>query len=264
MAEETHYLAQTDIVTISVANSNLDGTGTVYQLCPTPSSNGSLIKNIFIKATGATRKGMIRFFVKTGGVFYLLREVPVEEISVSSITSSFELTLPMNFCLDVNSEIYVSTETGDVFNIICERLDWSYYSSSVRTDTTNYSVNWKFGYLDTANPNRDGTGTIVQIYTSGSSGSYIGTSITSITIKAIENTTIGMVRLYITNSMGSYLFKEINIPTQTFSSINPRFERTISFENNLDIQTDLELSASTENSELFDVSVTGNDYKYIP
>ncbi|MFN8331326.1 MAG: hypothetical protein U0T81_08930 [Saprospiraceae bacterium] len=53
----------TGFVTISTANSNLDGTGTTTLLL-TAGNDGTLIKSLIIKAQTSTSQGMIRFFIK--------------------------------------------------------------------------------------------------------------------------------------------------------------------------------------------------------
>jgi hypothetical protein len=53
MAAETQYTANTGMVKISTANSNLDGSGTLGTVL-TGASNGTLIKTVTVKATSNT------------------------------------------------------------------------------------------------------------------------------------------------------------------------------------------------------------------
>jgi len=130
MAEETHYTANTGLVTISTANSNLDGSGTLSNLL-TGANNGTLIKSVFIKAQGNTQSGMIRLFVHDGSNSNLLHEVRVPENAQTSVNKAFEIQLILNITLKAGHKLKVSTEQSDTFNIIAEGMDWSYFSTSV-------------------------------------------------------------------------------------------------------------------------------------
>ena len=114
------------------------------------------------------------------------------------------------------------------------------------------------GVIDTANTNRDGTGTIVSIIT----GSTDGTRITRITIQAIGTTTAGMVRLYINTSAAIYLWKEVPVDAVTGSASVPEFISVISLlgENALILPSGYSLEASTHNAEDFNVIAEGGDY----
>ncbi len=59
MAEEIQYTANTGMVTISSANSNLDGSGDIYKVL-VGAANGTVIKTVTIKAITSTKKGMVR------------------------------------------------------------------------------------------------------------------------------------------------------------------------------------------------------------
>lgn len=103
--------------------------------------------------------------------------------------------------------------------------------------------------ISTSNPNLDGTGTLGTILTSSNNG----TLIESIIIKAVGNTTEGMVRLFIGTSAGGtkQLYKEVSIPQVTQSSVQPTFELVIDCGLVLDSGT--EIYASTQWSETFNV-----------
>lgn len=89
MAAETQYTANTGCVTISTANSNLDGTGTLGTVL-TGASNGTLIKSIIVKAQTNTTQGMIRLFVNGGGATELIAEIEVPAVTKSSTDPSYE------------------------------------------------------------------------------------------------------------------------------------------------------------------------------
>lgn len=262
MAEETLYTAKTGLATISTANSNLDGTGSVTTVI-TGASNGTLIKSVIIKAVTSTSKGMIRFFIDDGSGINtgLLFEVPVPAVAISGVTMAFETKVNMNFTLNQGYTFKVSTENADTFNIICEALDWS-YPSLVRKDTTKYTSNNGSTVISTANANLDGSGTLGSVYSAGTSATYKGSSISCITIKGIVNVTAGMVRIYIDDLSTKYLFMEVPISTVTKSSTDQAFERTIDFSNDFELQAGYKIQASTQNAENFHVFITGRDWNY--
>ncbi len=114
--------------------------------------------------------------------------------------------------------------------------------------------------VDTANPNLNGTGSVVTVLT----GTNKGTSISSIFIKAIENTTEGMVRLFVFNASTGYtmLFREIYIPATTTTAVEKAFETTVLGE--LTLSNGDILYASTQNSEKFNVVANGVAFDYCP
>ena len=69
--------ANTGIATISAANPNLDGSGSV-QLVLTAADNGTLVKSVIIKAVNPVLTGMVRLFIRpSGGSLELYKEVPI-------------------------------------------------------------------------------------------------------------------------------------------------------------------------------------------
>ena len=74
MAKETKYTANTAMVTISTANPNLDGSGTLGTLL-TGADNGTLVKTITVKAAGNTSGGMVRVFASNGANNRIIAEI---------------------------------------------------------------------------------------------------------------------------------------------------------------------------------------------
>lgn len=116
------------------------------------------------------------------------------------------------------------------------------YASTVRAAVAQVSV---------ANTNRNGTGTIVTVFTAGSSGSRID----DISIDATGTTTAGVVRLFINDGTTSYLWQEILVPAITPSTTVPVFSATL-LNQSLLIQNGWSLRASTNNAETFNIIVT--------
>lgn len=260
MAAETQYTANTGIVTISTANTNTDGTGTLGTVL-TGASNGTLIKSITIKAQGNTTQGMIRLFVTGGGVTDLIAELPVPAVTATADEGTFEVYTPTNYTLKSGYVLKAATQNAESFNVFAEGLDWAYYATSVRPESTNYTANTGMVTISTANSNRDGSGTLGTVLTPDNT--LKGCNIQTIAIKAIVSTTFGMVRLFIYNGTTNFLFREYQVQAVTKSGTVPAFARREIFEgNNFALKKDYLLKASTENAESFVVIAQGLDWTY--
>jgi len=166
MAAETQYTANTGMVTISTANSNLDGSGTLSSAIITGASNGTLIKTVTIKASGSTTQGMIRLFVYDGTNTKLITEIEVPAVVPSYEYPAFGINVPLDFSLKSGWSLKASTENAENFNVIAEAQDWAYYVSSVRSETTKYTAKNGLAAISTANTNLDGSGTMSTVLTS--------------------------------------------------------------------------------------------------
>jgi len=224
MAAETQFSSNMGIGAISTANTNLDGTGTMTSIL-TASSNGTLIRTITIKALGDTTNGMVRFFIYNGTNKRLISEVEIPPVIKSATDPTFGITIPVNFALKAGWVLYASTEKAETFNIIAEGLNWGYYTSSVRYESTKlYALSYG-NTISTANSNLNGTGTIYNVLGGGSLSS--GIMIQSLNIKALVNTTPGMVRLFIYNGSTTLLFMEIPVPAITKSATAHSFSQLV-------------------------------------
>ncbi|MBK6859641.1 MAG: hypothetical protein V9E90_08440 [Saprospiraceae bacterium] len=263
---ELEFKSALQFVTISTANSNLDGSGTT-SLILTAGNNGTLLKTIIIKAQTNTQDGMIRFFLRNfiNNNYSLLMEIPVYIVTKSSRDCSFQLVLPLNYSMMPGDKLYVSTQVADTFNIIVEALNWVNPSNSTPTENINVYVETSGAeIISTANSNLDGTGTTVQIFQAGAAATYNGCELTSILIKAMGTTTPGMIRLFIANSDGSSktLFAEVVVPSVTQNGTNQSFSHQVLSQGSLSIRGDLKIYASTQNSENFSVIIAGSNWKY--
>jgi len=263
MAEETQYRAKTGITQINTANTNTDGTGTISNIIK-GTQNGVMVKNIFIKALSSTTNGMVRIFVQNDlrTVIQLLYEIEIPAITQAAIRPTFEATVPINFTLQNGYTLMASTQNAESFNIIAEGMEWSYYTSAVRQDTTKLYPKFESATVQTANSNLNGTGVIEIVYTAGATPTYKGSSINTINIKSAVNVNPGMIRLYINDTNNSYLFKEIIVPTLNYSGTDKTFNHTLNFEDDLDIQAGYSICASTQLSEQSNVFAEGNDWNY--
>jgi len=118
------------LVTISTANANRDGTGTLGTVL-TGGTNGTRVDRIVIEATGTTTAGMIRFFIYDGtSVTQMWQEVVVSAITVGASTQAFRgviitpdmqaplLVLPSGYVLKV------STHNAETFAITAHGADY--------------------------------------------------------------------------------------------------------------------------------------------
>ena len=262
MAEDTRYTAKTGMVTISTANTGLDGTGTLGTII-TGGSNGTLIKTLKIQAIVNTTAGAVRIFISGGGSISLLMEIEVPAITKAGINPAFEQLVELNFNLQSGYMLKAAPQNAESFNVIAEGLDWA-YSTPVSLDRTQYTTNYGFAQISTANTNLDGTGTTVLAYTAGTSATYNGSSLSSIIIKGTKTTKPGMVRLFISDGTTKYLFTEVFVPSVAASATDQAFEQTIAFENNYELQAKYFIYAATETAQSYNVAINGNDWNYAP
>jgi hypothetical protein len=116
------------------------------------------------------------------------------------------------------------------------------YASTVRTAQAQVSV---------ANTARNGTGTIVTVFTAGASGSRID----DIYITATGTTTAGVVRLFLNDGTNTYLFDEILVTAITPSTTVSVFQAVL-LNQAIVLATGWSLRASTNNAETFNIQVT--------
>lgn len=121
----------------------------------------------------------------------------------------------------------------------------------------NYAATPSIGaaVLSAANPNRNGTGTVVNILTAG----IYGARIDKITIKAVGNTTDGMVRIFLFDGTTYFLYDEASIGAITVDALTPGFRRTLATLA-LDLPANWSLRASTGNAELLHFIAEGATY----
>jgi hypothetical protein len=106
------------------------------------------------------------------------------------------------------------------------------------------------GQVSTANTNRDGTGTIVTIFTAGSSGSRVD----DIVVTATGTTTAGMVRLFLNDGTNTRLWAEIPVTAVTPSGTVQAFTSSL-LNQALILPNGWSLRAATNNAETFNVIV---------
>ena len=129
--------------------------------------------------------------------------------------------------------------------------------------TANYASTPKcgVGQVSVANTNRDGTGTIVTVFSAGASGSRID----AIDLKAVGTTTAGMIRLFIHDGANARLLTEVPVIAITPSGTLPSWETQLNTNTMtqvlpLVLPTGYSLRAATNNAETFNVIALGGDF----
>lgn len=262
--------AVTGMATISTANTNINGSGAM-QLVLTGSLNGTHISILKVVATQATTAGMVRFFIQNpgGGTTTLYLEVPIPPAPATStavvgspVMSKFEASFDCDLDLPNGYKLYASTQNAETFNVFALGYAWEYPGELPSTccNFIQYSAAIGIGTVSTANTHTDGTGTIVPIYTSGAgTGSYIE----SIAINALQSTTSGMIRLFISADGGvTYsLFQEIWISEYILTSTNPTL--TFVFNDIINyLQGTYVIGASTQLNQTFAIRILGKAWTY--
>jgi hypothetical protein len=123
-SKNAQYSANTGNVTISVANPNLNGTGTLGTVI-VASQDGTLIKNISIKAIGNTTLGMVRLFVADNlGNAFLLQEVMIPANLQTGVVKTFSTTINNAFILKSGYQLKASTQNAESFNVTVIATNW--------------------------------------------------------------------------------------------------------------------------------------------
>ena len=110
--------------------------------------------------------------------------------------------------------------------------------------------------ISTANPNRDGTGTMGTVATAPATGMVIDL----IRVKASATTTAGMVRLFIHDGSTARLYDEVAVTAITPSATVKSFEAEVAPTTPLILPSGYSLRASTEQAEAFNVYAIGGNY----
>jgi len=109
---------------ISTANANRDGTGTLGTVA-TAGASGGRISTLALTATGTTTAGMLRLYISDGTNHRLIKEISVDAITPAANTKAFAASLAegvdtdcMPIILPPNGTLRASTEKGEAFQIV--------------------------------------------------------------------------------------------------------------------------------------------------
>jgi hypothetical protein len=111
---------------INTANTNLDGTGNITGLI-TGANDGTLIRNVTIKAMQSTSIGMIRFFLYDPGpgAWFLYSEIVVPQTVQTGVVQSFSTNFSEAICLPSGYVLGVTTEVSESFSITADGVSWT-------------------------------------------------------------------------------------------------------------------------------------------
>ena len=123
------------------------------------------------------------------------------------------------------------------------------------TGTPNVGV----AQLAAANPARDGTGAIVDLFTAGANGSRAD----KIVVRALATTTAGMVRIFYKPAGVGAVWSpldEVEVTAVVTSPAKSAFGAVIDLIGGLVLPAGAKLGASTHNAEAFAVTAFGGDF----
>lgn len=114
---------------ISTANTNRDGTGTLGTVI-TAGSLGTRLRGVVVKATGSTTDGMVRLFLHDGTTSHLWKEIPVGAITPAANVEAFaavlnESTNPELFPIMLANgwSLRAGTHNAEAFRVLAEGAD---------------------------------------------------------------------------------------------------------------------------------------------
>ena len=116
----------TDLVQISTANTNTDGTGTLVT-AKTAGTNGSWVTKVKVKATGTTTAGVSRFYASNGTNSRLIGEAVIDANTASGTNPSFETTwYPDGGRLNLPTgwELRAAPHNAETFNLVVDGGDY--------------------------------------------------------------------------------------------------------------------------------------------
>lgn len=110
-----------EVATISTANTNRDGSGTLGTIF-TAGSDGSLIDHVDVQAIGTTTAGVVRLFIHNGSAAFLWKEILVSAITPSTTIEAFRASVdcskPENrLVLPDGWSLRASTHNAESFNV---------------------------------------------------------------------------------------------------------------------------------------------------
>lgn len=261
MSYQRLELPNTGGVTISTANGNLDGTGTMGTVI-TSANDGTIIEKIIVKATGSTTEGMVRLFVGSGGTKRLYREISIPELTQTGVEPAFQVKLDEDLVLDSGEELYAATQWSETFNVIAVATEWTNCDCVTNCPVTvEYELNNGLVNINTANANLDGSGTMGSVI-GASLGANRGTRIPKAKIKATGSTSEGMIRFFLDFGGGGtkMLYWEMRVIGTTQTNVVAAYE--ISAILDLYLSPGDILYAATENAESFNIIAEASDHIY--
>jgi len=106
-----------NLAQVTTANPNRDGTGTIVDVV-TGATEGTRVDKVYIRATGTTTTGMIRFFLYDGANTRLWKEVQVSAVTPSATVEAWNSSFATDLIVPTGNKLRASTEKSETFNII--------------------------------------------------------------------------------------------------------------------------------------------------
>jgi hypothetical protein len=265
MCTNSQFFSDTGMVNIATANPNLNGSGvlgTVLVALPgNTSSKGTIVSSITIKATGSTTEGMVRLFIDDGTTKYLYKEIYVPAVTQTSVQPAFLAVLNDELILDPGTMLKASTQKSESFNVVANASAWK---DCVCDDVSpfgeiQYFANTGLVHISTPNSNLNGTGPLSNIIIASNSGPLSGgTQVPYVTVKATASSSLGMVRIFISDGTNNFLIREIQIPQASQTAVEPTFRGIIPLE--IFLKPNHILKASTQNADGFNLIAAASDW----
>ncbi len=264
--------ANTGLGTVSAANPLLNGTGNTVSVITANGDNGTIIKSITIKAIQQVTQGMIRLFVQSDDmtpVITLYKEVPIpiqpQAPAVPIPTPKYimyETVLVGDLKLQSGYSLIASTQNAESFNIIVDGLDVAYPSPppAVCCNFEQDDAATGVGTVSLGNTTLDGSDTTGLVNIFGADSGQNGATIKSVTIKALQSTHEGTVRLWVYDGTDYYLMQEIWIPQTTQSAFEPSFKQVVNM--NFNLAPGYIIAATTDISESFAITIEATNWSY--
>lgn len=126
IGERTKLTAKTSNSKMTTANTNLDGSGTFYEIFTSSNSKGSLVKNITIKGEVALSRGMVRFFMGDAETKDIINEVEIPAREINSKQESFAISIDVGFMVALDVSLYATTENAEAIIVSVEAVDIGY------------------------------------------------------------------------------------------------------------------------------------------
>ncbi len=109
--------------------------------------------------------------------------------------------------------------------------------------------------ISTANTNRDGSGTVVEVI----AGVAAGTEIRRVIVQATGTTTAGMVRLFLYDGTNYRALREIDVTAITVGAATKAFRAEVAFSDLILPSASWKIVAAPHNAETFHVTAMGGD-----
>ena len=260
--------AVTGIATISIPNPNLDGTGSITTVI-NGGTDGVMVRSVTIQAIQPVTTGAVRLYITSpGGVNVLYKEISIPNTPAldntpipAPILPMFTVMLVGGLKLPNNFALSASTQNAESFKIIAEGLQWT-YPTTLPDSPSNFIQEVAAAGVDiitVGNVSLDGSGNITALYQALPSAN--GARIKSITIKALQSTNVGMIRIFVGPNTSSYsLLKEISIPQAAQSGFDPSLKLVVDLDYN--IQSSYYIGVSTQIGQKFAITLEGVTWTY--